>query len=56
MSWWWLAYPLGLLVTGFFSRAEIAQLKNARALLQRARDSKSLGDRPDLVQEVHGPE
>lgn len=53
---WWLLYPLGLLITGFFSRTEIEQLKNARALLQRARDSKSLGDRPDLVQEVHGPE
>ncbi|MBI5311283.1 MAG: oligosaccharide flippase family protein [Actinobacteria bacterium] len=53
---WWLLYPLGLLLTGFFSRAEIDQLKNARALLKRARDSKSLGDRPDLMQEVHGPE
>lgn len=53
---WWLIYPLGLLVTGFFSRGEIQQLRNARALVKRARDSKSLGDRPDLVQEVHGPE
>ncbi|MGH2906702.1 MAG: lipopolysaccharide biosynthesis protein, partial [Solirubrobacterales bacterium] len=55
-SLWWLLYPLLLLVTGFFSRAELVQLKNSRALLKRARDSKSLGDRPDLVQEVHGPE
>lgn len=53
----WLAfYPLGLLLTGFFSRAEIAQLKNARSLLQRARQSKSLGERPDLTQQIHGPE
>jgi O-antigen/teichoic acid export membrane protein len=53
---WWLLYPLLLLITGFFSRAELAQIKDARALLKRARNSKSLGDRPDLVQEVHGPE
>jgi O-antigen/teichoic acid export membrane protein len=53
---WWLLYPILLLVTGFFSRAELAQIRDARALLKRARDSKSLGDRPDLVQEVHGPE
>lgn len=53
---WWLFYPGLLLVTGFFSRAELAQIKDARALLKRARDSKSLGDRPDLMQEVHGPE
>lgn len=53
---WWLLYPVGLLVTGFFSRGEIDQLRNVRSLLQRARDSKSLGDRPDLMQEVHGPE
>ncbi|MFY9263925.1 MAG: oligosaccharide flippase family protein [Solirubrobacterales bacterium] len=55
-SAWWLAYPLLLLVTGFFSRAELAQLRDARGLLKRARDSKSLGDRPDLMQQVHGPE
>jgi O-antigen/teichoic acid export membrane protein len=55
-SAWWLLYPGLLLVTGFFSRTELAQLKDARALLKRARDSKSLGDRPDLMQEVHGPE
>lgn len=53
---WWALYPLLLLATGFFSRAELSQLRNARELLKRARDSKSLGDRPDLVQEVHGPE
>jgi O-antigen/teichoic acid export membrane protein len=53
---WWSLYPILLLVTGFFSRAELAQIRDIRALLQRARDSKSLGDRPDLVQEVHGPE
>jgi O-antigen/teichoic acid export membrane protein len=53
---WWLLYPGLLLITGFFSRAELIQIKDARALLKRARDSKSLGDRPDLVQEVHGPE
>ncbi|MGB0873535.1 MAG: lipopolysaccharide biosynthesis protein [Solirubrobacterales bacterium] len=55
-SVWWLLYPLLLLLSGFFSRAELTQLRNARELLKRARDSKSLGDRPDLVQEVHGPE
>jgi O-antigen/teichoic acid export membrane protein len=53
---WWLFYPGLLLVTGFFSRAELAQIRDARALLKRARDSKSLGDRPELMQEVHGPE
>ncbi|MBJ7458414.1 MAG: oligosaccharide flippase family protein [Thermoleophilaceae bacterium] len=53
---WWILYPLLLLVTGFFSRVELAQIRDVRALLKRARDSKSLGDRPDLVQEVHGPE
>ncbi|MGK2878989.1 MAG: lipopolysaccharide biosynthesis protein [Solirubrobacterales bacterium] len=53
---WWVLYPVVLLVTGFFSRAELAQIRDVRALLKRARDSKSLGDRPDLVQEVHGPE
>jgi O-antigen/teichoic acid export membrane protein len=53
---WWLLYPGLLLITGFFSRAELLQIRDARALLKRARDSKSLGDRPDLVQEVHGPE
>lgn len=53
---WWALYPLALLLTGFFSRAEITQLRNARQLLQRARDSKSLGDRPELMQQVHGPE
>lgn len=53
---WWLLYPVLLLVTGFFSREELRQIKDVRALLKRARDSKSLGDRPDLVQEVHGPE
>lgn len=53
---WWFIYPGLLLATGFFSRAEIAQIRDIRSLLKRARDSKSLGDRPDLVQEVHGPE
>lgn len=53
---WWFLYPALLLVTGFFSRAELAQIRDVRALLKRARDSKSLGDRPDLMQEVHGPE
>jgi O-antigen/teichoic acid export membrane protein len=53
---WWFLYPTLLLITGFFSRAELAQIRDARALLKRARDSKSLGDRPDLMQEVHGPE
>lgn len=53
---WWLLYPVLLLITGFFSRQELAQIRDVRALLKRARDSKSLGDRPDLVQEVHGPE
>lgn len=53
---WWCLYPVGLLVTGFFSREEIDRLRDARALLKRARDSKSLGDRPDLMQQVHGPE
>lgn len=53
---WWCLYPLVLLVTGFFSRAEFAQIRNARRLLQRARDSKSLGDRPELMQQMHGPE
>ncbi|MFY9487083.1 MAG: oligosaccharide flippase family protein [Solirubrobacterales bacterium] len=53
---WWLLYPALLLVTGFFSRVELAQLRNARQLLKSARDSKSLGDRPDLMQQVHGPE
>lgn len=53
---WWLLYPVLLLLTGFFSRVELAQLRDARSLLKRARNSKSLGDRPDLVQEVHGPE
>lgn len=52
----WGLYPLLLLASGFFSREELRQLRNARELLKRARDSKSLGDRPDLVQEVHGPE
>jgi O-antigen/teichoic acid export membrane protein len=55
-TFWWLLYPGLLLVTGFFSRAELLQIKDARALLKRARDSKSLGDRPELMQEVHGPE
>ncbi len=53
---WWGFYPVLLLATGFFSRAELAQIRDVRSLLQRARDSKSLGDRPDLMQEVHGPE
>lgn len=53
---WWVLYPLLLLVTGFFSRGELRQIRDVRSLLQRARDSKSLGDRPDLVQEMHGPE
>lgn len=53
---WWALYPLLLLASGFFSREELGQLSNARQLLKRARDSKSLGDRPDLMQEVHGPE
>jgi O-antigen/teichoic acid export membrane protein len=53
---WWLLYPGLLLITGFFSRAELIQIKDARALLKRARESKELGDRADLVQEVHGPE
>lgn len=55
-SLWWLLYPGLLIATGFFSREELRNVRNVRALLQRARDSKSLGDRPDLVQEVHGPE
>lgn len=55
-SLWWLLYPALLLLTGFFSRAELSQIRNIRALLKSARNSKSLGDRPDLVQEVHGPE
>jgi O-antigen/teichoic acid export membrane protein len=55
-SLWWLWYPILLLVTGFFSRDELAQLKNSRQLLKVARDSKSLGDRPELMQEMHGPE
>jgi O-antigen/teichoic acid export membrane protein len=53
---WWSLYPVGLLVTGFFSHAEIAQLKNARDLLRRARQSRSLGERPDVAQQLHGPE
>ncbi len=53
---WWSLYPIGLLTTGFFSRAEIAQLRNARELLRRARRSRSLGERPDVTQQVHGPE
>lgn len=53
---WSLLYPLLLLLTGFFSRQELRRLRDARSLIKRARDSKSLGDRPDLVQEVHGPE
>lgn len=52
----WGLYPLLLLASGFFSREELRQLRNSRELLKRARDSKALGDRPDLVQEVHGPE
>lgn len=55
-SAWWFLYPGLLLATGFFSREELRNLRNARQLLKRARDSKSLGDRPDLMQEVHGPE
>lgn len=55
-TFWWLLYPVGLFVTGFFSRAELAQIRDIRGLLKRARDSKSLGDRPELMQEVHGPE
>lgn len=53
---WWLLYPILLFVTGFFSRAELAQIRDVRSLLKRARDSKSLGDRPELMQEMHGPE
>lgn len=53
---WWCWYPILLFVTGFFSRAELAQIRDARALLKRARDSKSLGDSPELMQQVHGPE
>jgi len=53
---WWFLYPALLLTTGFFSRAELAQIRDVRALLKRARETKSLGDRPDVLQEVHGPE
>ncbi|MBI4897773.1 MAG: oligosaccharide flippase family protein [Actinobacteria bacterium] len=53
---WWSLYPIGLLVTGFFSRTEIEQLRNARDLLRKARQSRSLGERPDVSQQVHGPE
>ena len=31
---WWVLYPVLLLVTGFFSRAELAQISDVRALLQ----------------------
>lgn len=55
-SLWWLWYPILLLITGFFSREELGQLRNARQLLKVARDSKSLGDRPELMQQMHGPE
>ncbi len=53
---WWVLYPALLVITGFFSREELRQIKDIRALLKRAGHSKALGDRPDLVQEVHGPE
>jgi O-antigen/teichoic acid export membrane protein len=53
---WSLLYPLLLLATGFFSQGELRQLKDARALLARARASKSLGDHPETTQELHGPE
>lgn len=53
---WWLIYPAALLATGFFSREELKQLRSARQLLKRARDSKSLDDRPDLMEQMHGPE
>jgi hypothetical protein len=53
---WWGLYPLALLVTGFFSREEIARLRGARRLLQRSRDSKALPDGPALVEQMHDAE
>jgi O-antigen/teichoic acid export membrane protein len=53
---WWLFYPLLLLLTGFFSRTELTQIRDVRARIRRARESKSLGERPDVTQELHGPE
>ncbi len=53
---WWLFYPALLLVTGFFSGEELRQIRDVRTLIKRARDSRSLGDRPDVTAELHGPE
>ena len=53
---WTGLYPLALLATGFFSKAELKQLRGARRLLQRARDSKALPDGPALVEQMHDAE
>lgn len=53
---WCLFYPALLLASGFFSRAELAQLRDARTLIAKARKSRSLGDAPEVTQELHGPE
>lgn len=53
---WWGLYPLALLLTGFFSREELKQIKNARGLLQRARASKAPPDGPALVEQMHDVE
>jgi O-antigen/teichoic acid export membrane protein len=53
---WWLLYPLLLFVSGFFSRSELRQLRDARALIRRARASKSLGDHPETTQQLPGPQ
>ncbi|MBJ7347218.1 MAG: polysaccharide biosynthesis C-terminal domain-containing protein [Thermoleophilaceae bacterium] len=53
----WLGlYPLLLLVTGFFSKAELQQLRTARQLLKRSSDAEALPDGPALVEQMHDGE
>jgi O-antigen/teichoic acid export membrane protein len=53
---WCGLYPALLFLTGFFSREELRQLRNARALIARARQSKSVPEHAEVTQELHGPE